>query len=125
MGLAGVAESITEFADKDLELIVDYAGFGSTTADAVETLDVGGTLVQVGLGRLEATVNTKSIVFKQLKILGSLSGTQQDLTELYDLMRDGDLNPPLNRITPDQIPQGLERLRKGGVVGRLLAVYGD
>ena len=125
MGLAGVAESITTFADKDLDLIIDYAGFGSTTADAVETLRNGGTLVQVGLGRLEATVNTKAIVFKQLKIFGSLSGTKQDLTELYELMRGGELNPPLNRITPDQIPAGLERLRQGGLVGRLLAVYDD
>ncbi|MEV8393590.1 MULTISPECIES: zinc-binding dehydrogenase [unclassified Streptomyces] len=122
IGLAGVAESITEFADKDLQLIVDYAGFGTTTAQAVETLAKSGTLVQVGLGRLQSTVNTQAIVLKQLRILGSLSGTQQDLAELYELMRSGKLNPPLNRITPDEIPQGLERLHKGGVVGRIIAV---
>ncbi|MFD5753205.1 zinc-binding dehydrogenase [Streptomyces sp. NPDC127033] len=125
IGLAGVAESITEFADKDLPLIVDYAGFGTTTAQAVETLAASGTLVQVGLGRLEATVNTQAIVLKQLRILGSLSGTQQDLAELYDLMRSGELNPPINRLAPDRIPEGLERLRKGGVVGRLIARYED
>lgn len=123
IGLAGVAESITEFTDKDLQLIVDYAGFGTTTAQAVETLAASGTLVQVGLGRTQSTVDTKKIVFKQLQILGSLSGTQQDLTELYALMRGGDLNPPINRITPDEIPDGLERLRKGGVVGRIIARY--
>jgi propanol-preferring alcohol dehydrogenase len=123
IGLAGIGESITEFADKDLALIVDYAGFGTTTAQAVETLTNGGTLVQVGLGRSQATVNTQAIIFKQLKILGSLSGTQRDLTELYELMRSGELNPPINRITPAEIPEGLERLRKGGVVGRIIAVY--
>ncbi|WP_326755195.1 zinc-binding dehydrogenase [Streptomyces hirsutus] len=123
IGLAGVTESITEFADKDLQLIVDYAGFGTTTAQAVETLAKFGTLVQVGLGRLEATVNTQAIIFKQLRILGSLSGTQQDLAEFYELMRSGELNPPINRITPAEIPHGLERLRKGGVVGRIIAVY--
>ncbi|MET8080685.1 hypothetical protein [Streptomyces sp. NPDC005303] len=32
-----MAESNTECADKDLELIVDYAGFGTTTK-AVEAL---------------------------------------------------------------------------------------
>ena len=125
IGLAGVAESITEFADKDLQLIVDYAGFGTTTAQAVEALAASGTLVQVGLGRTQSTVDTQKIVFKQLQILGSLSGTQQDLTELYGLMRGGDLNPPINRITPDEIPEGLERLRKGGVVGRIIARYED
>ncbi|WP_405476280.1 zinc-binding dehydrogenase [Streptomyces sp. NBC_00009] len=123
IGLAGVAESIIEFADKDLPLIVDYAGFGTTTAQAVETLGKSGTLVQVGLGRLQATVNTQALIFKQLRIFGSLSGTQQDLAELYELMRSGALNPPINRIAPHEIPEGLDRLRKGGVVGRIVAAY--
>ncbi|WP_280276679.1 zinc-binding dehydrogenase [Nocardia wallacei] len=123
IGLAGVAESIGEFEDKNLTLIVDYAGFGTTTADAVHALADSGTLVQVGLGRPEATVDTQAIIFKQLRIVGSMSGTQQDLIELYELMRGGELDPPIHRITPDQIPQGLERLREGGVVGRLVAVY--
>ncbi|MEV8351054.1 hypothetical protein ACFVTT_25460 [Streptomyces niveus] len=43
--------------------------------------------------------------------------------DLYELMRSGELNPPLNRITPDEIPRGLERLHEGGVVGRIIAVY--
>lgn len=123
IGLAGVAASITDFADKDLDLIVDFAGFGSTTAEAIDTLAAHGTLVQVGLGRLEATINTQTLIFKQLRIVGSLSGTRQDLEELYEFMRDGQLSPPLNCISPSEIPDGLERLRKGGVVGRLVAVY--
>ncbi|MFE5208114.1 zinc-binding dehydrogenase [Streptomyces sp. NPDC056600] len=125
IGLSGVAESITEFKDKNLELVVDYAGFGTTTAQAIETLAEFGTLVQVGMGRLESTVSTNEIILKQLNIHGSKSGTKQDLAELYDLMRSGDLNPPLKRITPDRIPQGLDDLRKGGVVGRLIALYED
>ncbi|MFF8986782.1 zinc-binding dehydrogenase [Streptomyces globisporus] len=114
---------MTESADKDLPLIVDYAGFGSTTAQAVDTLAKTGTLVQVGLGRLEATINTQALILKQLRILGSLQGTKQDLADHYELMRSGELDPPLNRITPQEIPDGLERLRKGGVVGRPIAVY--
>ncbi|MGW8723398.1 zinc-binding dehydrogenase [Streptomyces althioticus] len=104
MGLAGVAESITESADKDLPLIVDYAGLGTTTAQAVDTLAKSGTLVQVGLGRLEATINTQALILEQLRILGSLQGTQQDLADLYELMCSGELDPPLNRITPQRAP---------------------
>ncbi|WP_372351061.1 zinc-binding dehydrogenase [Streptomyces sp. KL116D] len=125
IGLVEVAESITEFTDKNLELIVDYAGFGTTTAQAIETLGEFGTLVQVGMGRLESTISTNSVILKQLQILGSKSGTKQDLEELYDLMRSGELNPPLNPITPDKIPDGLDQLREGGVVGRLIAMYDD
>ncbi|WP_327097587.1 hypothetical protein OIE68_01530 [Nocardia vinacea] len=62
-------------------------------------------------------MDTQAIVFEQMRILGSLSSTQQDLAELYELMRGGELDPPIHRITPEQIPQGLERLREGGSSG--------
>ncbi|WP_348789461.1 zinc-binding dehydrogenase [Leifsonia sp. NPDC080035] len=123
IGLAGVAESIDAFADKKLELIVDYAGFGTTTAAAIETLTEFGTLVQVGMGRLESTINTYPIIINQLTIRGSKSGTKEDLAALYELMRSGQLKPPMNLITPAEIPDALDRLRSGGVVGRLIAMY--
>jgi alcohol dehydrogenase, propanol-preferring len=123
IGLTAVAPSISDFADKDLDLIVDYAGFGTTTSAAIETLAEFGTLVQVGMGRLEATINTYPIIIKQLTVRGSKSGTKEDLAALYELMKSGQLNPPLNLITQAEIPEALERLHKGGVVGRLIAQY--
>jgi propanol-preferring alcohol dehydrogenase len=123
IGLAGVAGSISDFADKDLDLIVDYAGFGTTTSAAIETLGEFGTLVQVGMGRLESTINTYPIIIKQLTIRGSKSGTKEDLEALYELMKSGQLNPPINLITQAEIPEALERLHKGGVIGRLVAQY--
>ena len=125
IGLAGVADSIDAFKDKDLELIVDYAGFGTTTAAALTTLAELGTLVQVGMGRLESTISTYPLIINQLTVRGSKSGTKDDLAALYDLMRSGDLNPPMNLITQADVPDALDRLRKGGVVGRQIAVYKD
>ncbi|MCL2483704.1 MAG: alcohol dehydrogenase catalytic domain-containing protein [Propionibacteriaceae bacterium] len=123
IGLTGVAESITAFADKQLELIVDYAGFGTTTAAAIETLGEFGTLVQVGMGKLESHINTYPIIINQLTIRGSRSGTLEDMAALYELMRAGQLNPPMNKITQAEIPESLDKLRAGGVVGRLIAMY--
>lgn len=123
IGLAGVAESIDAFADKGLELIVDYAGFGTTTAAAIETLAEFGTFVQVGMGRLEATINTYPIIINQLTIKGSKSGTKEDLEALYDLMKSGELNPPMNLIGQEEIPEAIDKLRAGGVIGRYIAVY--
>lgn len=123
IGLTDVAESVTAFKDKNLDLIVDYAGFGTTTSDAINTLGEFGTLVQVGMGRLESTINTYPLIINQLRILGSKSGTKEDLEALYDLMKSGDLNPPMNLITQSDIPDALDRLRAGGVVGRQIAVY--
>jgi len=125
IGLAGVAASITEFADKKLDLIVDYAGFGTTTAAAIETLGEFGTLVQVGMGKLESTINTYPLIINQLSVKGSRSGTKDDLVALYKLMSSGQLNPPMNLITQAEIPDCLAKLRAGGVVGRFVAIYED
>ncbi|MEO3932567.1 alcohol dehydrogenase catalytic domain-containing protein [Micrococcaceae bacterium Sec7.4] len=123
IGLAGVADSIDAFKDKNLDLIVDYAGFGTTTSAAIETLAEFGTLVQVGMGRLEATINTYPLIIKQLSIKGSKSGTKEDLAGIYELMKSGQLNPPMNLITQADIPGAIDRLRAGGVVGRFIAIY--
>jgi len=125
IGLAGVAENIEEFADKGLELVVDYAGFGTTTESGVNALAKFGTFVQVGMGKLEAKLDTYQLITKQLTIKGSNSGTKEDLENLYELMRSGKLKPPVNLITPAEIPAAIDRLREGGVVGRLIAVYGE
>jgi propanol-preferring alcohol dehydrogenase len=123
IGLAGAADSIDAFKDKNLDLIVDYAGFGTTTSAALTTLAELGTLVQVGMGRPESTISTYPLIINQLTIKGSKSGTKEDLAALYDLMRSGDLNPPMNLITQVDVPDALDQLRKGGVVGRFVAVY--
>ncbi len=123
IGLADVADSIDAFKDKGLQLIVDYAGFGTTTAAAVETLAEFGTFVQVGMGRLEATINTYPLIINQLTLKGSKSGTKEDLENLYALMRSGELNPPMNLITHADIPDAIDKLRAGGVVGRFIAMY--
>ncbi|MDP9981478.1 D-arabinose 1-dehydrogenase-like Zn-dependent alcohol dehydrogenase [Pseudarthrobacter oxydans] len=82
-----------------------------------------GTLVQVGMGRLESTINTYPLIIKQLTIKGSKSGTREDLEGIYELMKSDQLNPPMNLITQVEIPGAIEKLRAGGVVGRFIAMY--
>jgi alcohol dehydrogenase, propanol-preferring len=123
IGLAGVADSIDAFKDKNLELIVDYAGFGTTTSAALETLAEFGTLVQVGMGRLESTINTYPLIVNQLSIKGSKSGTKEDLAGIYEIMKSGQLRPPVNHISHAEIPGAIDKLREGGVIGRFIALY--
>ncbi|MET4059537.1 D-arabinose 1-dehydrogenase-like Zn-dependent alcohol dehydrogenase [Arthrobacter sp. UYP6] len=58
-----------------------------------------------------------------LSTKGSKSGTKEDLEALYELMKSGKLNPPMNIVTPAEIPGAIDQLRAGGVVGRFIAVY--
>ncbi len=123
IGAKEVGKDIKEFKDKNLNLIVDFAGFGQTTTDAIETLAFGGTCVLVGMGRLEFKVNVMDFITQSKKVIASNGGTKEDIAAIYKLMAAGKLKPMLHEIKPSYIPKGIEELEQGKVKGRLVAVY--
>jgi propanol-preferring alcohol dehydrogenase len=121
IGAVRIDENITEFAGENLDVIIDFAGFGTTTAAAIETVRPGGRVVQVGMGRLAATISTRSLILKQVTLIGCLSDTKQDLAGVYELMATGELDPTLTTFTFAEIPDGLKLLAKGAILGRAVA----
>lgn len=122
-GVLDVVDDVLELARFELDTIIDLAGFGSTTAGAIEVVNPGGTVVQVGLGVTEATINTSSLISKQVTLIGSLGGSYADTEDVYRLLGEGHLEMAVDRIGFDDIPSGLDRLHRGEVVGRLIAEY--
>jgi propanol-preferring alcohol dehydrogenase len=122
LGAVAVAGRITEFADVGLDVVVDFAGFGTTTADALEAVRTFGRVVQVGMGRLESTISTNTLIMKQATLVGSRGGTVEDIAAVYEMFASGDLDPEFTRIGFDDIPSALERLHRGEVEGRLVAM---
>lgn len=122
-GVTRVEKSITDFSDVSFDVIVDFAGFGTTTADAVDVIRRDGTVVLVGMGRLESTINTKSLILNQCNLRGSNGGTKEDIAGIYSYMATGQLDPKLTEISFDEIPAGIERLHHGKVEGRLVAIF--
>ena len=120
-GATSVVRGVREFAGLGLNLIVDFAGFDATTAGAVDVIRRGGTVVVVGMGVLKSTISTKSLILNQCRLLGSGGGTNEDIAGVYRLYESGDLAPVITTIAFEEIPAGLERLRVGGVTGRLVA----
>lgn len=123
IGATDVKASIAEFEGVDFDVIVDYAGFGVTTDQAVAAVRPGGTVVLVGMGKLEATINTRDLITKAVNLVGSNGGTKEDVAGIYDLMATGKMNPTITTIGFDEIPEGLQKLERGEVVGRLVASY--
>lgn len=122
IGCKGVFEKTSDLADVEPELIVDYAGFGTTTADAVDAVAFGGRVVLVGMGKLESTLRTINLITKSVDLCGSVGGDVSDIAAIYGLMASGDLTPKIAEISFDEIGDGLRRLERGDVEGRLVAV---
>ncbi|RKQ33976.1 zinc-binding dehydrogenase [Oceanobacillus halophilus] len=122
IGVKEVYENVTDLAEVAPELIVDYAGFGTTTADALDVVAQGGKVVLVGMGKLESTINTDSLILKRADLLGSVGGDGDDIAEVYKLFASGDIDPVLTKITFDEIGEGLGRLERHEISGRLVAI---
>ena len=124
-GATQVAKSISEFADAELDVIIDYAGFGVTTADALKAVKAGGRVVQVGMGKLEATIDTYSLILGKKQLHGSVGGSKEDIVETMRHIASGDLKPAITEIDFEEIPAGVQQLADGAVVGRLVAKVAD
>jgi propanol-preferring alcohol dehydrogenase len=120
-GVIEIVEDVRALAPYGLDLIVDFAGFGETTAGAISAVRPGGLVVQVGLGRTEATISTMELIGKGVTLRGSGGGRPQDTQGVLGHMETGALSIEASTIGFDEIPAGLERLERGGVVGRIVA----
>jgi len=123
IGCKAVYDNALALKDAGCDVIVDFAGFGQTTADAVEAVKPGGTVVIVGMGKLASEISTYSMITKEVRLLGSNGGTNEDLKGVYDCFATGRLKPQLTTIKFEEIPDGLERLKRHEVKGRLVAVF--
>ncbi len=123
LGAAGTYEDVKDIAQFEPEVIIDFAGFDSTTRGALEAVAFQGKVVLVGMGSLETTVNVTSMITKQSTLVGSNGGTKQDIIDIYELFATGKVSPMITKITFDEIPEGIEKLERNEVTGRLVAVY--
>ncbi|MDO5112136.1 MAG: zinc-binding dehydrogenase [Clostridia bacterium] len=116
-GAFKAADSILDFKDDGLEVIIDFAGSGKTTADALEAVAPGGTVVVVGMTKLESTINTGSLILKEVNVIGSVGGSKKDIEAVLTLMKEGRLQIDVLKTTFDDVPENLELLHQGKVTG--------
>jgi alcohol dehydrogenase, propanol-preferring len=120
-GVRSVFDDVLGFAPLNLDVIVDFAGFGSTTAGAISVVKRGGLVVQVGLGQTQALISTMELIGKSVTLRGSAGGQPADTSAVLALMEKGALKIEATSLSFDEIPAGLARLQRGGVVGRIVA----
>lgn len=121
IGVKATYENISDFKQQQLDLIVDFAGFDTTTNDAIKAVNVGGTVVLVGMGILHSTIDTGTLIVNNIKLIGNSGGTPADIAQVLKYFETGKMHPMLETISYDQIPEGLDRVQNGDIAGRLIA----
>jgi len=121
VGATAAYETIAELKADKLDLIIDFAGFDTTTNEAVKAVNAGGTVVVVGMGILHSTIDTGDLITRNITLVGNAGGTPADIANVYRYFQTGKMQLDLPTTTFDQIPVGLVSLEKGEVVGRLIA----
>jgi propanol-preferring alcohol dehydrogenase len=110
---------VAELEQLELDLIVDFAGVGTTTNEAIKAVRPRGRVVLVGLGKPEMTIETTPFVIRRVQLLTSQGVGKHDLSRVYRLLERGELNPRIEEFAFADIDHALERLRTGQVRGRL------
>jgi propanol-preferring alcohol dehydrogenase len=122
-GAAAVGTDIAEFADEELDVIIDFAGFGTTSAAAVETVRHGGRVVQVGLAASKGDINLQRLTVDEIELVGSLGGTNEDNVRVLDLMASGDLHSETRTIGFAEVADAVAELERGGLRARFVVMY--
>ncbi|RYC78904.1 hypothetical protein BFJ63_vAg18220 [Fusarium oxysporum f. sp. narcissi] len=113
--------SLDEAKDVAFDVIVDFAGTGSTTQAAIQAVKGGGRVVVVGLGTEMISVPSSALVLHTKTLVGSVGASAEDLNNVFKLLQEGRLSPLLIEVPFTDIPASINSLAKGGVNGRLWA----
>jgi alcohol dehydrogenase, propanol-preferring len=120
-----VAQRVLEAAKGPVAGAIDFVNASSTAQAAFECLRKGGKLVLIGVAGGELTLSLTTMVFRAALIVGSYTGTLQDLREVVDLAKSGRLSPiPLTVMSKDDANEALALLHKGEVTGRIILASG-
>lgn len=105
---------------------VDAAVVMTSSADAIResfrALKRGGTLVLVGLSNARPELPLFETILKGVTVRGHYLGTREQLEEVFELAARGVGRPQVETFFLEEVPRMMERLRRGELVGRAVAV---
>lgn len=102
--------------------VTSPAAYGSAVSYVGDR--VGAVVVCIGVpsaGTMELGIDPSLYIFKNLTVKGSLVSSRADTAGALDFARRGLLEQISSQILPlKQLPEAVEKLRKGQVAGRIL-----
>ena len=120
-GAYSCAKSLEGFRGSRFDTIFDFAGSGTSTAAATEAVKAGGKVVLVGLSSRTAEIDTYNFVALNVTLQASGGSSLEEVKECLRMIADKELDPLIEEVSFDHLKDGLDRLARGDVVGRLFA----
>jgi D-arabinose 1-dehydrogenase-like Zn-dependent alcohol dehydrogenase len=118
-GPNGRAEILEAAGGRPPRAAIDFVGTPETLRLAMEAVDIGGTVVAVGLYGGEITISTALLPLRQLNLRGSYVGSLRELRELVGIMQAREVKTVPVRTRPmAEVNAILADLEAGRVVGR-------
>ena len=97
---------------------------GEAIREAFRALKRGGTLVLVGLATARPELPLFEAILKGITVRGHYLGSREHLEEVFRLAARGVGRPHVEPHALAETPRMMERLRRGELVGRAVAVFG-
>jgi Zn-dependent alcohol dehydrogenases len=106
--------------EDNVDIFLDFVGNKESQILGINTLRKGGKLLQVGY--TESTLSeipNKTLVYKEIKIIGSLGNSINDLYEVIQLAINGYIKSNVtNRYNMEEINNAITDLKENKILGR-------
>ncbi|USP78030.1 alcohol dehydrogenase [Curvularia clavata] len=120
-GVHACAKSLKGFAGIGFDVIIDFVGAESTTAEAAKAVKRGGKVVIVGLSQKMVILDRQEFVTLGVTLNGSAGASKEEVQKCLEMVANKEIDPLLEEIPFGQIREGLDRISHGDVIGRLYA----
>jgi zinc-binding alcohol dehydrogenase/oxidoreductase len=104
-----------------VSLIVDSVG-GDTVNDLCSVVNPGGRIVFYGSSKGAAPdVHMQRIFWKQLSLLGSTMGTENDFSDMLEFVTEREIVPIIDTVFPfDETPKAFQRMVNSQQMGKIV-----
>ena len=119
----GAGARILAAAGGPVPAAIDFVNTSDTARTGLDALAKGGRLVLVGVAGGDLTLSLATMIFRAQSVLGSNTGTVDDLRTVVALAQAGTLAAtPVQEFPKDQANAALMALQDGHITGRAVLV---
>ena len=108
---------------KGADAAIVFTAAPAAIPQAFRALKRNGTLVLVGLSVASYELPLVDTVLKGITIRGSYLGSRDDLKRVFELAEQGVVQPHIHTHALDEVPNLIERLRRGELAGRSVIAF--